>query len=81
MNTKIKIGKPHIYFLMRFYFQKFSKNAEAIFILTVVALAFGLVVRAFIEGDAIIRLAMIAIFFASTTFTYAILHLRRRIEL
>ena len=80
MKSKIKIGNPHIYFKMRYYYQKFSKNAEAIFIIAIILTAFGLVVRAFFEGDMIIRLAMIAIFFAFTTFSLALWNLKRRIE-
>jgi hypothetical protein len=80
MNNKIKIGDPHIYFKMRYFANKLSKNAEAIFILAIVMTAFGLVVRAFVEGDMIIRLSMTAIFFASTTFMLALWQLKRRIE-
>ena len=69
MKNKIKINNPHFYFKVRRFFTKNANNAETLFLFLVIMTALMLVVRAFIEGDAIIRLAMTAVFFAFTTFS------------
>jgi len=80
MNNKIKIGNPHIYFKMRKFVRKHFGSADNMFIVAVLLATVVVVVRAFIEADAILRLSMVAIFFAATTFFLLMAYTARSVE-
>ena len=80
MNKQIKINDPHIYYRVRKFVKKHFGSAENMVIVAILLATIVVVVRAFIEADAILRLSMVAIFFAATTFFLLMAYTARSVE-
>lgn len=78
MNTKIKIGEPHLYFKLRKAYNKYANDAENVmtFIVILATLIVGFL--AWLKMDLTSQLAVTTLVFFGTTIIFLMLFLGRR---
>lgn len=67
MNTKIKIGEPHLYFKLKMWYKKYFINTENFLIVMIVLAVAGIVIHKFFQVNLQQKYAMTTIFFMATT--------------
>lgn len=67
MNTKIKIGQPHIYFRLKRIYNKYITNTENFLIVILSIGIIGLAFNVFLKADLTDKFAITTVFFLGTT--------------